>query len=366
MAKILLSTIVYLGLFLGTPAYSQPVDDPELTDELGSDVGAENFETADPATENLPPQKPEVLQAAPIEQPNVPAPAPVAQPALTSPPIEVVNPEDVEIVDVPEQRTAPTEMTAEEELDEVVATPAAPESRPEPQQEISNDDEIYVEDDEEVAVMSAERLLLPYKERRETHGWEFALHLERILLENLQSEVTGVYQNYDEVYGTDPIYLPTFRIGYKYNFSLGSVILEGAYGYFDLSDDLSGTERTLNVKRQSVGATYVMDNVFSEPWIAPYAGVNLYNMELTDGYFDINGSEVTDTVTTGIGQHYMLGLLIQMNGADPKAARTALFDYGLENSYVDLFLSKYALTANGDDPDTSTEFTWGAGMRFEF
>ncbi|KHD87302.1 MAG: hypothetical protein OM95_15285 [Bdellovibrio sp. ArHS] len=201
--------------------------------------------------------------------------------------------------------------------------------------------------------------LAPYKDRRETHGMYIGVDYEGLDLKNYISTLDNL--GYADLFGSDPIPLIRFNIDYKYNFALGAVALGVDYGMGKIEDNRSGTDRSLEVTKYGVGIKYVIDNIMPEPYLAPYLGLNIWQMSLAE-------SSPTDSfsATTQMGYNYTLGVLLQLDWLDYDTAKQTTFNWGMENTFIDLYATQYAATSAADDPDTTTDFLYGAGLRIEF
>lgn len=203
--------------------------------------------------------------------------------------------------------------------------------------------------------------LAPYKERREDHGIYFSLSYESLKLKNFTSAMDGL--SYDALFGESDIPLILIALDYKYNFSLGSVALGVQAGRGEVSRDKSGAERALAAGKYGVGLKYTVDYIMDEPYVAPYVGVNFWRLELEEKN---KATNISVSETTQMGYNYTLGLLIQLNWIERDSAKTTTFNWGLENTFLDFYLTQYAKTTAEDDPNTETDLLLGAGLRVEF
>ena len=110
-------------------------------------------------------------------------------------------------------------------------------------------------------------------------------------------------------------------------------------------------------------AKFIADVLFPEPYVAPYVGITAARLSFKehDKTNKLDTSEETD-----ICYNYTVGLLIQLDWIDYQAAKEATLDYGLQNTFLDIYMTQYAKTGNEADPNTETDMLWGAGLRMEF
>jgi hypothetical protein len=201
--------------------------------------------------------------------------------------------------------------------------------------------------------------LAPYKERRPTHGTYFSLSYEALELSNFQSMIDGV--DYKTAFGASTIPLLFLEIEYKYNFALGGLAFGLNLGQGSVSSSISGDDRSIELRRMGVGAKYILDNIFSEPYVAPYAGINMWQMSYKE---TTTADSFSTTISSGLS--YTVGIMLQLNWIDKATSQQATFDYGIENTYIDLHASQYASTEAQEKPNLETDWILGAGLRLEF
>lgn len=198
--------------------------------------------------------------------------------------------------------------------------------------------------------------LAPYKERRETHGVYFGMDYEAINFKNFISTLDGM--SYKDLFGEDTVNLVQAGLDYKFNFSLGSVSAGLFYGMGKVDADGS---RSLEISKYGAAFRFMADMIMSEPYVVPYLGISAWQMGISE-------KSATDSfsATTQMGYNYALGFLIQLDWIDYDTAKETTFNWGLENTFLDVYATQYAKTEAPDDPNTETDFTYGAGLRFEF
>ncbi len=214
------------------------------------------------------------------------------------------------------------------------------------------------EDQSLVEVSIPQDILSPYRERRGTNGMFFGLDYESLILKNFFSTSDGA--TYSDLFGSNAIGLIHLSVDYKFNFSLGALTIGGDIGMGSASGKVS--PRKLDVTKYGIGLKYVADALMPEPFVAPYVGLNIWKM----GTKETVTSTESVSESTGIGYNYTIGLLVQLNWIDYDDARQATFNYGLENTYLDIYATQYAKTDSEADVNTATDILWGAGLKFEF
>jgi hypothetical protein len=200
----------------------------------------------------------------------------------------------------------------------------------------------------------------PYKDRRTTHGFMFSLGYENVMLDRYVSILDDA-TFYQDMFGESEFPVANLSLSYKYNFVLGSLMANIGVGYGQIAEDVSGVDRALTLTKQIVSATYVMDNMLEEPYVAPYVSVGFMNIQVEE-----RATTTTEKKGLPMLMHMQAGVLLQLNWLDESVARKSLVDSGLENTYLDLSVSKYEPSSKSTDPDTSTDYTYGAGIRLEY
>ncbi|MFS4458908.1 hypothetical protein [Bdellovibrio sp. HCB2-146] len=211
-----------------------------------------------------------------------------------------------------------------------------------------------------VEVEVSQDYLASYKARRETHGIYYGVQYEPLVLSKYAS-TTQPGLKYKDLFGDEPIGLIRFNVDYKYNFALGSLAAGIDLATGSVSGSKSGSSMSLDVTKMGANFQFTLDMLMDEPYAAPYFGLNLWQMELSE-----KSPADSFSATTQMGYNYMLGVLVQLNWIDSEVAKDATFNFGLENTYLDLYITQYAKTESASDPNTETDFLYGAGIRLEF
>ncbi|QDK47272.1 hypothetical protein DOM22_19920 [Bdellovibrio sp. ZAP7] len=201
--------------------------------------------------------------------------------------------------------------------------------------------------------------LADYKTRRETHGIYFGLEYENYVPSSFVSLNDG--KTYQELFNGEAIPIFNLALDYKYNFALGSLALGVSAGMGSIEDDRSGDKRTLEITKYMGTLKFTLDNILKEPYVAPYVGMSMYQMSLND-------KSTTNTVSESppMGYAYTFGLLLQLDWMDYDAAKNATFNYGLENTFIDVFMTQYLASGGEEDANMESDPIWGVGLRMEF
>lgn len=199
--------------------------------------------------------------------------------------------------------------------------------------------------------------LAPYRERRGNWAGVFGASVEQVLPENFISNIDG--STYGDLYGEKPVSMIQITAGLQYNMSLGSIGAGLSYGTGSVTDSTD----SFGLKKLALNFTYTMDALFSDPYVAPYVSGEILKWDIHD-----EGATQSRDESTSMSTGYKLGVLILMDWLDPDSALRAMNSSGLENTYLDLFVSQYN-TSNSEDAseaDMKTGLNYGAGLRLEF
>ncbi len=207
-----------------------------------------------------------------------------------------------------------------------------------------------------VEVQIAEDVLAPYLERRDSYGIMAGIDYESLVFKNFYSSEDGA--SYGTIFGTDPVPLVRLALDYKQNLGIGSLSVGVHYGVGSVSSVL---DRALEIKKYGGGIKFIADALMKEPYIAPYIGVEAWKIQTVE-----TATNTMVTKTTGIGMSYSAGVLLQLNWIDLRTANLTALNYGLENTFINLYATQYSKTQNAVDFDTTTDLLWGAGIKLEF
>ncbi|MBX2988132.1 MAG: hypothetical protein KF802_09565 [Bdellovibrionaceae bacterium] len=212
-----------------------------------------------------------------------------------------------------------------------------------------------------VEVRTMDNVFKSYKERRGTHGFLLSISGEDYLPKDYVSRIDA--ENFETMFGDSTMPVYSGEIGYKFNFVLGSLSALVGYGYGRVSFAGSGEERVLEFHRTTGRLMYIMDNFLAEPYAAPYFSFGIYDLGIEE---KIPTLDASFSGQTKIGTLMTAGLLLQLNWIEPDTSREAYIGAGLENMYLDLFVTQLNATTSDEDPNTQSGFNVGAGLRLEF
>lgn len=213
-----------------------------------------------------------------------------------------------------------------------------------------------------VEVRNNDAVFESYRERRSLNGLIFGISYENYRPKNFLSSIDS--ESYSSTFGSTPVTLGQFEVGYKLNFGPASIAASFEYGQGQVNgSELAGEERRLSIEKTALKATLFIDGIFEEPYVVPYAGISLWKFGIDE---KIVRTDVSFSGKTQPGTSVDVGLLLQLNWIEPETARWALVRGGVENTYIDLFLRQYAKSSGSADPDTSSDMNWGVGLKVEF
>lgn len=218
-------------------------------------------------------------------------------------------------------------------------------------------------EDGKVDVIYPAEARVPYRERRGPWSVIVGANMDQVLPSNFRSKVSD--DSYEALFGQNPLSLIQIEIGGKYNFGLGAVAASAIIGQGEISDNAIGTPRSLSLLKKGFSASWIMDALFSEPYVAPYIGGQLFFFDWSEGD-DVVLAKSSQAGTTSLSSAVSAGLLIQLNWIDPDASLFSQSSIGLENAYLDIFVSQYNTSQSETDPNFETDVNFGAGLKLEF
>lgn len=209
--------------------------------------------------------------------------------------------------------------------------------------------------------------LVPYRFRRPSWGKTFGLGFSSYNPKNYEPDFVAA--TFDDVYGNASMPMIDFLFSVKKNFVIGSIGIEAGIGYYRSSSkssvDVAGVptavDSTLNIYPIRIGGIFTMDNLFYEPFVAPYASAGVYSM-----FYRESRTTASFNGNTQISPYYAFGALAQLDWLDRAAAREAYEEAGVESTYVYLEARGFIQSKNAKDPDFSSMIHFNAGMRVEF
>jgi hypothetical protein len=148
----------------------------------------------------------------------------------------------------------------------------------------------------------------------------------------------------------------------KRNFDWGAVGIEFAFGaYSNSAKGSSGIQSTLNLTQYRIGIIYIDEMMMRKRYVSPYASIGGY---LTQ--FNESESAVTFQGNTEFAPYITVGAQFSLDWMEPKAARLAYDAGAVQSTYLYAEVRKYFASFNPTDPDFSSSFAPGLGVRIEF
>lgn len=224
--------------------------------------------------------------------------------------------------------------------------------------------EAFANEDGVIEIIYAPDYQAVFDERKSDISFSAGLNVDMIIPDKFRSRLDS--GTYDQVFDSDPLPLIQVEMGPKLNTRLGGFSLNGLFGYGEVSGrDLSGLNRKLIMQKMGASLSYTLDTLFDEPYLAPYASVSLSTLKWEESRSN-SGKTETNSGETDVALGISAGLLIQLNWIDPQAAIVAQNTSGLENTYLDLYLSQHNTSNSVSDANFETDVNFGAGLKLEF
>ncbi len=225
---------------------------------------------------------------------------------------------------------------------------------------------------DEVIIENKTDVTLPYKQRRGQYGGLFSVNYESFKPINYFSLIKST--DYEGISENKGIPLLGLEIGFKYNFSYGSVSALAGYSSGSISNETKNLEE-LTAHITKFAMNLALDGIGNEPYIVPFAQLGIHSISWTE-VSRIGPTTKEENFNTKYNLSYKIGLGFQLNwiekSIDPNSNEEALRSSGLENTYLDVFYSAYskpsqvadAVGVEGEPDLESNQF--GAGLKLEF
>lgn len=213
-------------------------------------------------------------------------------------------------------------------------------------------------------------LTLPYKQRRKTHGILFSINYEDFYPSEYISIIDQAH--IDRFLDGSAAKMFGAEIGYKYNFSLGSLAFLFQYAKGGSVGNKLGYDRSLEVEKMALSANYSMDLLLKEPYLVPYIQGSISNFDIREDDQNFEGANAAHMV-----MGYRIGLLFQLDwiekSIDPRTHEQGLTSSGLQNTYLDVYVNNYMQPSNvlsASNPEgeanVAASMQLGLGLKMEF
>lgn len=202
--------------------------------------------------------------------------------------------------------------------------------------------------------------LVPYRSRRANSGHLVSVGYSSFTPDNYTPNF--INSDFQTIYPTAEMPLVELQYVYKRNYSFGSLGLELAAGMYNNKSDDTSIASELQLIPARVGAVLYLDALYFEPYVVPYVAGGAYTVfyeETLEGSSAYGGN-------TQVAPYLTVGASFQLNWVDREAARLSYLESGVENTFIYVEARKLFASQAAQDPDVSTGFNWGAGVRVEF
>ncbi len=197
-----------------------------------------------------------------------------------------------------------------------------------------------------------------HKERRVNWSWRFAISGERFYPNSYISPQNQA--SYQDMFGDNQGYLATATIGGQYSLNFGAIFLDLQYGGGTISG-LATTEAKMQLNKHGLNFGILLDRFSDDPLLSPFIAFQAVRFNWQESSV-IGALEGETSVATGL----MVGFSFHLNRSDRHSASRAYMEYGLNNTYFDLFAVQYNDSDNNLDPSFKTTADVGLGLRLEF
>lgn len=211
----------------------------------------------------------------------------------------------------------------------------------------------------------------PYSERRSRFGFLFNINYEQFSPNKYYSLIHSL--TYGELAGGASIPLMGIEAGIKYNFSLGSLSALLGYSLGEMSDETVGIDK-MSMAVTKAALNYSIDNIFLEPYVVPFVQAGVHIIDWTE-VGTVGADTKEENITSQPTLHVKAGLSFQLNWIegkiDPSTHEDGLRSSGLENTFLDLYYTKYFEPNGVSEQVAESEANFessevGLGLKLEF
>jgi hypothetical protein len=198
---------------------------------------------------------------------------------------------------------------------------------------------------------------VPFRERKQNWGFQLGLNYSNFQPSKQKSKIDLLpfSETIDE--GIKAVGITIGSVMYT---TLAGISAQIFYETGQAKSGRSGLQRKLEVQMFGAKAGFYFNNLFVEPFVVPY----ILGKVVFLGWAEAKNAEKKSGQNEyAVGTQ--LGALIQLNWLESDQGLNAQ-KYGLENTYLDLFVHQNNTSNSVNDPDFETNFDYGVGLLLEF
>lgn len=208
--------------------------------------------------------------------------------------------------------------------------------------------------------IEGEYRLKPYRERR--GKWGGTASLGYSAFEPVYYEPNFAAVAFEDIYSSAELPLIEVTLTAKRNYGFGSLGFSFSFGgYQNDADDTTIVDSSLLLLPIRIGATVAFENFAPNPWVVPYVHGGIYTIFYRE---ELGGSSYNGH--TEVAPYIHGGVAFALDWIDPRAARLAYEDSGIETSSLFAEVRKQMASNDSADPDFESDTTWAGGVRVEF
>ena len=206
--------------------------------------------------------------------------------------------------------------------------------------------------------------LVPYRIRRNRFDSQITLTASEYSPVNYQTDyLSPGTQSFSQLYSSSAVPMVEASYMFRYNFSLGALAVEGAYGYYNAtSKSIEIGNASLAGQETRLGLRYIMDTLWREPVIAPYimGGAYQFQYSETQGNSKLVGR-------TNFAPYWGFGAFLQLNWLDARSTVAGYNEAGVENWYLFAEAREYMSvgSSGANEKDFSSPLSLAMGLSVE-
>lgn len=199
----------------------------------------------------------------------------------------------------------------------------------------------------------------PYRDRVSRWTHIIALHVDWYEPTQYLPDFSAT-DSFEEAYGKGGI--TTFGVMYakKRNLKVLSIGPEFGISLLKVNSKSDVVDSTLEGTIFRVGARITFDQIFKEPYLAPYFTGGAYSL-----YYQESQANTAVHGFTEIAGYYSAGLMLQLNWILSEESKKGYFEAGVENSYLFAEAKQILSSGNDKDPEFGSELYLSVGFALE-
>jgi len=204
--------------------------------------------------------------------------------------------------------------------------------------------------------------LPPYSLRRT--DWGSSLNVGYSFFEPTDYQSSFSAEGFNAIYGSADTPLIELLWNPKRNWAFFSLGAELGVGFYKTeSKENASLQSELTLIPLRIGGRLSLDNLFSEPFVAPYAFAGVYMIQFNE---EQTNATTTFDGTTSFAPYFGVGVKAQLDWIDKNGAHQAYREAGIENTFLFAEIRQFLKSNDDKDPNFESDLHASLGLQLEF